>query len=56
MKERARSKPTIAAGPPLAMVKAITTTSHVGAAPGHSSTAVHGTTIAATTPTTMNER
>ena len=35
---------------------AITTTSQSGAAPGHSSTAVHGTTMARTTPTTIQER
>ena len=56
VKDRARSKPTIEAGPPLAVAKAITTTTQSGAAPGHSSTAVHGTTIARTTPTTIHER
>ena len=54
--ERARSKPTIEAGPPLAVANAITTTSHVGATPGHSRTAVHGTTMVRTTPTTIHER
>ena len=56
VKERARSKPTIAAGPPLAVAKAISTTSHVGAAPGHSSTAVHGTIIAMTIAMTIHDR
>ena len=41
VKERARSKPTIDAGPPLAVANAITTTSQCGGTPGQSSTAVH---------------
>src|SRR5689334_22566534 len=56
VKERARSKATIAAGPPMAVAKVITTSSHTGAGPGHSSAAVHGTTIASTTRITMTDR
>jgi len=56
VKVRARSKPTIAAGPPVAVVKAMTTTTQSGAGPGQSRTAVHGTIIAATTPMTIQER
>ena len=42
VKVRARSKPTIEAGPPVAVVHAITTTIQCGAGPDHSRTAVHG--------------
>ena len=54
--ERARSKPTIEAGPPAAVVQTSTTSSHIGAGVSRSSTAVHGTTMIPTTPITMNDR
>ena len=56
VKERARSKATIEAGPPVAVVSTITTSSHSGAGVSRSSTAVQGTIIAATIPITSHER
>jgi hypothetical protein len=53
---RARSKPTIEAGPPAPVTQTSTTSSHSGARPGQSSTTVQTNAMAATTPNTMCER
>ena len=56
VKLRARSKPTIEAGPPEAIEKTSRTSSHIGAGVERSSTTAHSVAIVATTQTTNSER
>ena len=56
VKVRARSKPTIEAGPPVAVVQAITTTIHAGAGPGPQQHRRPGDDHHATMPMTIHER
>ena len=55
-KVRARSKPTIDPGPPIAVTTTSSTSSHSGAGPGQSSTTAQTVTIASTMPSTSCER
>ena len=56
VKVRARSKPTMEAGPPVAMAKTSTTSSHSGAGSERTSTAVQHTAMTATTASTIRDR
>ena len=56
MNVRARSKPTIDAGPPVAIRQTSTTSIHIGAGVDRISTAVQPSAIATTIPSTMHER
>ena len=56
MKVRARSKPTIDAGPPVAIRQTSTTSIHTGAGVERSSTTAQPRAIAPTMPSTINER
>lgn len=56
VKERARSKPTVEAGPPVAVTQIRTTMTGRGAGPGHVSTTAQTTLITATIPSTMRDR
>ena len=56
VKLRARSKPTIDAGPPDAIAKTSRTSSHIGAGVDCISTTAHISAIQATTQMTITER
>ena len=53
---RGKSKPTELAGPPMEYPETSTISSHIGALPGHSTSASSGTTIVATISSTRVER
>src|SRR4249919_1165632 len=56
MKVRARSKPTIDAGPPVAIKQTSTTSIHIGAGVDRARTTAHPVAIAATITRTNHER
>ena len=56
MKVRARSKPTIDAGPPVAIRQTSTTSIHIGAGVDRASTTAQPKAIAATITSTNHER